>query len=153
MERSPFEVEEKHLDPILIAGVRMKGKYSDCGQGFAKIGKKLGSYINGKPLNLYYDGEYRENDVDFEACMPVKKTVDAEGISIREIPGGQCVTLLHKGPYEQLGRSYEKIMQYIKGKGYEIILPTREIYLKGPGMIFKGNPEKYLTEIQMLIKS
>lgn len=153
MEQSPFEVEEKQLTPVLIAGVRMKGKYSDCGEGFARIDKKLGRYINGKAMNLYYDGEYRENDADFEACMPVKKIVDVEGISIREIPGGPCVTLLHKGPYEELSRSYEQIMQYIKDKQYEIILPTREVYLKGPGMIFKGNPKNYLTEIQMLIKS
>jgi len=28
-------------------------------------------------------------------------------------------------------------------------MPTREVYLKGPGMIFKGNPRNYLTEIQI----
>jgi DNA-binding transcriptional MerR regulator len=28
----------------------------------------------------------------------------------------------------------------------------REIYHKGPGMIFRGNPKRYLTEIQMLVK-
>ena len=28
-------------------------------------------------------------------------------------------------------------------------LPTREIYVKGPGMVFKGNLEKYVTEIQI----
>ena len=36
--------------------------------------------------------------------------------------------------------------------GSEVVLPTREVYLKGPGMIFKGNPRNFLTEIQMLIK-
>lgn len=30
-----------------------------------------------------------------------------------------------------------------------IPLPTREIYVKGPGLIFKGNPKNYLTEIQL----
>ena len=38
-----------------------------------------------------------------------------------------------------------------------VVLPpiapgTREVYLKGPGMIFKGNPKNYLTEIQMLVR-
>ena len=33
----------------------------------------------------------------------------------------------------------------------EIVLPTREVYVKGPGMIFKGNPKNYLTEIQLPI--
>jgi effector-binding domain-containing protein len=32
------------------------------------------------------------------------------------------------------------------------LLPSREVYLKGPGIIFRGNPKKYLTEIQILIE-
>ena len=152
MQKSTFEVEEKVLEPMLIAGVRMKGKYSDCGKGFAKIGKALGRYLCGKPLNLYYDGEYREEDADLEACIPVRKQVEVEGISVRELPGGKCVALLHQGPWDELGRSYTKILDYVKQKGYETLLPTREVYLKGPGMIFRGNPKKYLTEIQILIR-
>jgi effector-binding domain-containing protein len=65
--------------------------------------------------------------------------------------GGRCVALLHKGPYQEMGHSYAKIMAYIKEHHYEVIMPTREVYLKGPGMIFKGNPKNYLTEIQMVI--
>jgi effector-binding domain-containing protein len=42
-------------------------------------------------------------------------------------------------------------MEYLKAKRLKTALPIREIYLKGPGMIFKGNPKKYLTEIQYLI--
>lgn len=82
--------------------------------------------------------------------LPQGKPVD--GISIRELPGGRCVSLLHKGPYDELSRSYEKVMAYIKAKGYEIVSPTREVYLKGPGMIFRENPKNYLTEIQMLVR-
>ena len=101
---------------------------------------------------LHYDSEYREDDADFEACMPIRKGKAADGISVRELPGGRCVALVHKGPYEQLGRSYAKILGYIKDKGYEVAMPTREVYLKGPGMIFKGNPRNYLTEIQILVR-
>ena len=153
MKNSSFEVEEKSLDAINIAGVRMKGKYSDCGKGFSKLGKSFGRYICGKPLCLYYDSEYRPEDADFEACMPVKGGKEVEGVSIRKLEGGQCISLLHKGPYEELGRSYAKILEYVKEKGFEVVMPTREVYLKGPGMIFKGNPKKYLTEIQFLIKA
>lgn len=28
--------------------------------------------------------------------------------------------------------------------------PIREIYIKGPVMIFLGNPKKYITEIQFM---
>src|SRR5579871_4864411 len=108
-QQSSFEVEEKSLEPMLIAGVRMKGKYSDCGKGFAKIGRSFGRHIAGKPLLLHYDSEYKEDDADFEACMPVKKEKKVDGVSVRQIPGGRCVSLMHKGPYDSLGRSYAKI--------------------------------------------
>ncbi|QDT25460.1 Mercuric resistance operon regulatory protein [Gimesia panareensis] len=152
MKQATFEVEEKTVDSVLIAGIRMQGKYSDCGKGFGQLGRQLGSHICGKPFLLHYDTEYKELDADFEACMPIRKEISEEGISVRELEGGRCVALIHKGPYEELGRSYARILSYIKQKGLEIKMPTREVYIKGPGMIFKGNPRNYLTEIQMLIR-
>jgi DNA-binding transcriptional MerR regulator len=151
MRSSVYEVQEKAVAPQLIAGVRMQGRYCDCGQGFAKIGKTFGRHICGNCFLLHYDTEYKEADADFEACMPIRQALDAQGISVRQLDGGPCVSLLHQGPYDTLGRSYAKILTYVKEKGYELVLPTREIYVKGPGMIFKGNPKNYLTEIQMLI--
>jgi DNA-binding transcriptional MerR regulator len=146
-----FSVEEKDVDTILMAGVRFRGKYSDCGEAFGKIGKVMGPTICGKAFNLYYEKEYKEDNVDMESGMPIRKGKVAEGVSVRELQGCRCVCLIHKGPYDTLGRSYEKIMGYIKEKGYTYELPTREVYLKGPGMIFAGKPENYLTEIQFPI--
>ena len=130
----------------------MKGKYSDCGQAFAQIGKRFGRHICGKAFLLHYDAEYHEDDADFEACLPIRKGESTDGISVRELAGGPCVALLHEGPYDDLGRSYAKILKHVKAKGYEIEMPTREVYIKGPGMIFKGNPRKYLTEIQIVVR-
>jgi DNA-binding transcriptional MerR regulator/DNA gyrase inhibitor GyrI len=152
MSAATFEIQERDIEPMLVAGIRMKGKYSDCGKGFATLGKRVGRYMAGKPLCLYYDGEYREEDADFEPCMPIRRPVDADGISVRELPADRCVTLLHKGPYEELGRSYARILQYVKQRGYELQMPTREVFCKGPGLIFRGNPKKYLTEIQLPVK-
>jgi effector-binding domain-containing protein len=127
----------------------MKGKYSDCGAIFSRLGKAMGRHICGKPLCLYYDGEYREGDADFEPCFPIRKEVTADGISIRTLPAGRYLTLLHRGPYDQLGRSYARILQQADERKQKTSLPTREVYVKGPGMIFKGNPRNYLTEIQL----
>ncbi len=151
MSQSPFQIEEKVADPILVAGIRMKGRYADCGPVFARIGRRLGRHISGKPLLLHYDTEYHEEDADFEPCMPVRTVKPVDGISIRQLPGGRCVSLLHNGPYDRLGQSYAKVLDYVRAKGYEVAVPTREIYHKGPGMIFRGNPKNYLTEIQLLI--
>lgn len=147
-----FEIEEKEVETILIAGYRMKGKYQEIGKGFSKLGKKFGRHINGKALGLYYDAEYKEEGADFEACFPIRKGIDAEGFSVRELKGGKCLALIHKGPYETLSESYKKVFTAFNEKGYIKVLPSREVYIKGPGMIFSGNPKNYLTEIQLFIK-
>jgi DNA-binding transcriptional MerR regulator/effector-binding domain-containing protein len=149
IEEGNFAITEKVIEPVLVAGIRMKGKYSDCGAGFSRLGRAVGRYICGKPLCLYYDGEYREEDADFETCFPVKKQVHAEGVTFRTLPGGKFLTLVHRGPYDQLGRSYAKILEQAGTGNPVIALPTREGFLKGPGMFFKGNPKNYLTEIQL----
>lgn len=151
MKNLSLEIEEKDVAPILMAGVRMKGKYSECGKGFSKIGRSLGRQIQGKAFLLHYDQEYREADAEFEACLPIRAGKTVEGISVRELPGGRCVSLIHQGPYNELGRSYARVLQYIHEKGYQVQIPAREIYLKGPGIIFKGNPKNYLTDIHMFI--
>jgi len=152
MARASFQIEEKVANPIRIAGIRTKGRYADCGAAFARIGKRFGRTICGKPMLLHYDAEFREDDADYEACMPVRAGKPSDGMSVRELAGGHCISLLHQGPYDQLGRSYAKILDHVRSKGLEVIVPTREIYHKGPGMIFRGNPKNYLTEIQILIK-
>jgi DNA-binding transcriptional MerR regulator/effector-binding domain-containing protein len=147
-----YQIEEKTVDSFLIAGVRMRGKYSECGKGFSQIGKQFGRYICGNPFLLHYDSEYKEDDADFEACMPVRQGTSKNDVAVRPLSGGRCVALIHKGTYEEMGRSYARILEYAKRHGYSIATPTREVYLKGPGMIFRGNPKKYLTEIQLLIE-
>lgn len=151
-ENATFDVEEKEIATVLVAGHRMKGKYSDIGKGIGFVCKKMGRHINGKPITLYYDCEYKEEDADFETCMPVRKGTDQDGISVRELKGGKAITLIHKGPYDTLSDSYRRIMAYMKEKNLKIKWPNREVYLKGPGMILKGNPKNYLTEIQLLIE-
>ncbi len=147
-----FEIEEKQLDTVLIAGHRMTGRYEEVGRGLGLVCRKMGRQMNGKPMTLYHDGEYKEEGADFEPCVPIRKGKDGEGISVRELPGGRCVSLIHRGPYENLHESYKQVFGYINEKGYTSKIPSREVYLKGPGMIFKGNPNNYLTEIQVLIE-
>jgi DNA-binding transcriptional MerR regulator/effector-binding domain-containing protein len=151
MTKEAFDVQEKEIEPLVVAGVRLKGMYSNMGPTFGWLGRHVGRYIAGKPLCLYYDGEYREGDADFEPCFPLKENSKIEGVPVHELPAVKAVTLVHRGPYEELGRSYARLFKYVKERGYSVALPTREVYLKGPGMIFRGNPKKYLTEIQLPI--
>jgi DNA-binding transcriptional MerR regulator/effector-binding domain-containing protein len=148
-----FAVEEKTLAPLLVAGFRMQGRYAECGRGFKLIARAMGRHLAGKPLCLYYDGEFREEDADFEPCFPLRRHAQApEGVSVRELPAQNCLTLVHQGPYPQLGCSYQKLMTALKQRGLTPAIPTREVFLKGPGIIFRGQPARYLTEIQIALQ-
>ncbi len=151
MNATTMEIQERELAPVLVAGVRMQGRYRECGKGFALLGKRLGRHIAGMPMCLFYDGEYREEDANFEPCMPVRKQLEIEGLTVRELPSASCVSLMHRGPYEELSRTYARVIQYAKERGYSLQTPSREVYHKGPGMLFRGNPKKYLTEIQLIV--
>ncbi len=148
---NPSPAVEKEIIPgMLAAGIRFKGKYHEVGDKFGTLFRAFGRYAGGKPFTLYYDGEYKEEGADIEACIQVKKKIDIDGINCRELKGGNAVTLIHRGPYEELHRSYGKIYEYCREHNLKLLLPTREQYLRGPGMIFRGNPRKYITRLMML---
>ena len=151
MSKNDYQVELKEIDALLVASTQVVGKYSDCGIGFGKIGRRFGRYICGKPMMLCHDTEYREEDANFEVAMPIKRGAAVDDIQVKQLPGGPCISLMHLGPYDELGRSYERILRFAKEYGHDYVVPTREVYHKGPGMIFRGNPRKYLTEIQLML--
>lgn len=146
-----FTVQQKTLATMLVVGKRWKGRYQDSGSVFSELGRKMGRFISGKPMNLYYDAEFKEEDADIKTCFPLRRkpaNVPA-GLLLDELPSGKFASLVHQGPYAELGRSYERLFAYLHENGLQPGLPTREVYLRGPGMIFRGNPRKYLTEIQV----
>ncbi len=151
LAENQFAVDEKELSDIEVVGLRWKGRYDETGKAFQQLGRLAGRHICGAGMNLYYDNEFKEEDADIESCFPIRSMKEPGALSLHRLPGGRCIFLVHKGPYEQLGRSYAKVMEYIQSKKYQMVMPIREVYLKGPGMIFRGNPKKQLTEIQIMI--
>jgi DNA-binding transcriptional MerR regulator/effector-binding domain-containing protein len=145
-----FQCEEKVLPSMKIAALRMHAPFCECGKGFSQLGRAFWSKMNGPPMMLCHDCEYQEV-ANYETSFPVKSGQSTGPIEVRDLPGGRCVSLLYKGPYDQISRSYAKAIAYAKEKGYKLTIPCREVYLKGPGMIFRGNPKNYLTEIQLMI--
>lgn len=144
-----IKIELEEIKDITICGIRFLGRYDEVGLRFGKLFKTCGFNVTGKPFSLYFDGEYKEENADIEACVAVKRPEKGEDIDCRILEGGKAVTIIHKGSYSDLGQSYGKLYEYCRNNNLEILLPIREEYLKGPGMIFKGNPKKYITKIYM----
>lgn len=152
MVNKPNQVTEKQLDDLLIASMRIKAKYSECGKYFGALYRACGRYAAGKLFNMYWDKGYVEGDADIEVCLPVKKVVQKGEVKSRILEGGRALSVIHKGPYGTQGSAYKAIIDYMNEHNLECGQPPREIYIKGPGMIFAGNPKKYITEIQMVVE-
>jgi effector-binding domain-containing protein len=151
MATTNFDCQEKSLPAMKVAALRMHAPYQKCGAGFSKLFKRFWFKSCGPAMLLCYDTEYKDV-ANYEVAVPVKGGESVDGIEVRELPAGQCIALLHKGPYDQLAPSYDKARAQVAAKGYKLSLPSREIYLKGCGMIFRGNPQNYLTEIQLMLE-
>jgi len=65
---------------------------------------------------------------------------------------GTVAEIVYIGPYTDEQPAIEKLRKFITDNGYEIAGDHEEEYIKGPGMIFKGNPKKYITIIRYAVK-
>ncbi|TFG80563.1 MAG: hypothetical protein E4H23_02030 [Chrysiogenales bacterium] len=83
----------------------------------------------------------------------MQKEISKAGVSCHRLVGGKALTLIHYEPYEELGRSYQRLYEACREKALEVVLPIREQYLKGPGLIFRGNPRKYVTKLIFQVQS
>lgn len=102
----------------------------------------------------YLDGEYKEKNIKVRYAQAVIKEdipfKENESIKFMDVPETKCICIYHKGAYDELGKSYAKIMKYIEENKLEIIDFPRECYIDG--IWNKENAQDWLTEIQVPIK-
>jgi effector-binding domain-containing protein len=124
----------------------------DIGQYIGRLFQAAKSKASGIPFCLYHDGEYKEDDADIEVCLPIRDAISGEGIDVKRLPDLKAVATTHEGPYETLGEAYKALTDYSNGHQLKLKSLCREQYTKGPGMLFQGNPNKYVTEVAIEIE-
>jgi hypothetical protein len=65
---------------------------------------------------------------------------------------GTVAELLHVGRYDKEEDNIRALHGFIRSQGYEIVGMHEEEYLRGPGMLFRGNPDSYLTVIRYQVR-
>ena len=145
------EIIIKDVNEIRIISITYRGKYSDCGKYMGKLFKIAGSKVAGTVFNRYLDEGYEEI-ASVEVCLPVKKEIKNEVVENKVLPAGRVISTIYIGPYDKIGRAYQRLIDYRNKHSLIVTSHNREIYIKGPGMVFRGNPGKYVTELQMPIE-
>ncbi len=84
------------------------------------------------PLMVYHDGEYREQDLDVEVAILLRKHIpDTHRVRVRELPGRDSMAcLVHAGSYDTIGVASGALLAWSEANGYQLAGPLREVYLR-----------------------
>lgn len=147
-----YTIEIRDIEPIRVAFMRFKGLVTEANKVFPNVFKSIRGKTNGTPFFCYYLMNPETKLGELDLCVPTAEAPVGNGIEIKEMPRIKAVCVTHIGSYETMQGAYAEIDKYAAGHGIQLQPPFREVFIKGPGMVVKGNPDKYVTEILFPIK-
>ena len=160
----PADVVVRRIAPQLMARLRVVVPDTDETHLLFEEAERHAAQYNARasapPVAIFYDGEYREADVDMEVAIPLKHAIPSTGrIQVGELAGGESMAcLVHTGSYDTIGAASEALLAWIERHGYQIAGPTREVYLRFnadglevplPAAFLAEAPDGFVTELQL----
>lgn len=147
-----YDVVTKQIEPIRVAFLKVQGQVKEANHFFPNVFKAVKGNSCGCPLFNYLSISPETGEGIVELCVPTEAESSGYGVTIKTLPAIKALCTYHIGSYDMLRNAYAAIEQEAMLQGIKLGLPIREVYIKGPGMILKGNPDKYITEIQIPIE-
>ena len=100
---------------------------------------------------VFWDGDYKESDVDVEVQKTVKGHYpDTEHVHFRTLPPVTVASCIFRGSYEQTVDVYASCAAWIESNGYAYAGPMFNIYHVSPHET--SNPDEYVTEVCWPVK-
>jgi effector-binding domain-containing protein len=84
--------------------------------------------------------------------LPVMEPQEGLTVELTTWEYGEVAQMLHVGRWDQETANIEALHGFIRSQGYQITGLHEEEYLKGPGFLLAGNPDKYLTLIRYQVR-
>lgn len=107
------------------------------------------------PFTIFHDPDYREQDVDVEVCIPVKRSA---GLATHTLPPCEATaSITYQGPYEQTPAAYSLLLEWMNRSGMRLAGPMREVYHRYgadqvgyslPAAVLANNSAEFVTELQ-----
>lgn len=95
---------------------------------------------------LFYDGEYKETDVDVEIQKSVKGSYsDTEHVKFKTMPQVQVASAVCKGSYDQISEVNAAVASWVEANGYAFDGIAFNIYHVSPHET--QNPDEFITEV------
>jgi DNA-binding transcriptional MerR regulator len=155
------EVVTKDVEPVRIAALAAIAD-SYASETLSRVIRPLQSALTDRmtaaglsadgPAMAFYDAipGTGSDAVTVHAAFPVKGEADqADDFTIEDLPGaGPAAALIHHGPMDEVGMSFEALARWIDANGYTTAGYVREVYLDCPA----DEPDQWVTELQMTIE-
>ena len=147
-----YEIVIKDVEPIRVAFMRYNGPATGASKFMPNVFKAIQGKANGAPFICYNVMDQATMTGEMDLCVPTAEQPNGNGITVKDTPRIKAISATYVGPYETMQPVYQAIEQYAQENKLMLQPPFREVFIKGPGMIIKGNPNKYITEILFPIK-
>lgn len=101
--------------------------------------------VTGPPFGLYFSMPTETVDVaaGFPTASPISPTDD--GVTTTDLPGGRAAQVLHVGTYDDLGRTYDRLMAWLGQQGLRPADVMWESYLNEPDPDHPETAETLIT--------
>jgi effector-binding domain-containing protein len=112
--------------------------------------KELGLEVTGLQLWQYTGSDGQPNTkFTLDICIPVKAAKGDPGkFKFVDLPEFKCISEIHKGPWNLLGNTYQRLMGEMSRKSIPYTGISREIYM----VCDFEKPENCVTEVQIEIQ-
>ena len=97
-------------------------------------------------------GRYALPLPDGVTSAPIAQTEPGLRIAIETWRYGEVAEVLHVGPYSTEEPDIRRLLDFVASQGYGVVGDHEEEYVRGPGMMFMGDPDKYLTIIRVRVQ-
>ena len=96
----------------------------------AEIAGRQGAGLAGPPFGRY---QMADGGWEVEAGFPVRGEPAGQGrVEVGELPAGQAATIVHAGPYAEVGAAHRALEQWATNHGYVTTGLAWECYLDEP---------------------
>ena len=136
-----MEAKIREFEETRVAFVRHTGPYNECDRAWGALCGSLGPKGMLGPETRFIGLCHDDPDVTpaakirYDACAVVDDRFGAEGdVGVKTIPAGEYAVTIHRGPYEELSKTYAALCgRWIPEAGRAIRSePSLEIYLDDP---------------------
>ncbi len=140
-------VIHKQLDEILVAYMRIHGKYTDIHKTLATIDNACHDLVIGDPIVVHHWLVQDKNGHDMDVCIHVSKPIEIGQVKSMTLEKCEAMTAVHSGSLESIFDTYRLTTKETYIHGLPIAESGREVYLH----FDPENPEDNKIEVQEVL--